>query len=155
MVLWKVVKSIAVALVAGSFGGIATSSSVQTWYPTLAKPEWNPPAWVFGPVWTVLYVLMGLAAGAIWSMPESRERNRALGLYWLQLALNVAWSFLFFGLRSPGAAFFEIVMLWAAILGTLFLFWRQKAWTGALLIPYLAWVTFASALNFSIWQLNR
>lgn len=152
---WKAAGSVALALGAGGLGGFATSSSVQSWYPALAKPDWNPPAWVFGPVWTALYVLMGLAAGAIWSMASSRDRNVALTVYGVQLALNIAWSFLFFGMRNPGAAFAEIVALWLAIVATMVLFWRKKVWTGVVLLPYLAWVTFASGLNFAIWQLNR
>ena len=151
----KAAISMVVALAAGGVGGIATSQSVEAWYPTLAKPEFNPPSWVFGPVWTTLYLMMGLAAGAIWSLPESRERNVALGVYGLQLGLNVVWSFLFFGMRNPEMAFYEILALWLAIFATAILFWKLERWTGVILLPYLSWVTFASYLNFSIWQLNR
>ncbi|HET9452169.1 MAG TPA: TspO/MBR family protein [Aggregicoccus sp.] len=144
------------SLLAGVLGGLATRSSVGSWYPTLQRPSWNPPAWVFGPVWTTLYVLMGVAAWWVWraAAPEQAKRRAAL-LFWAQLALNVLWSFLFFGLRSPGLALLEIAVLWAAILLTLRAFWRVRPLAGALLLPYLAWVSYAALLNAAIAWLNR
>ncbi|MBA2245451.1 MAG: tryptophan-rich sensory protein [Gemmatimonadetes bacterium] len=124
------------------------------WYAQLEKPSWNPPSWVFGPVWTVLYVLMGIAAWLVWKERGFGGAPTALGLFLAQLVLNVAWTGIFFGLQRPDLAFLEILVLWALILATLVAFWRVRAAAGALLLPYLAWVSFATALNFAIWQLN-
>lgn len=123
------------------------------WYATLRKPAWNPPSWVFGPVWTTLYILMGVAAWLVWDR-HRRAARAALTLFVVQLVFNAAWSWLFFGLRSPGLAFAEIVVLWALILATTIAFWRLRPTAGALLLPYLAWVTFAAVLNATLWQLN-
>lgn len=124
------------------------------WYAELQKPEWSPPAWVFGPVWTVLYLLMGIAAGLVWKRYGFSGARTALGLFLAQLVLNALWSWLFFGLRLPGLAFGEIVVLGILILATAIAFWRKRPVAGALLVPYLLWVAFAAALNFSIWRLN-
>ncbi len=124
------------------------------WYAGLNKPAWNPPGWIFGPVWTALYTLMAVSAWLVWRDGGFRSRRRPLGLFVTQLALNAAWTVLFFGLHSPGIAFAEIVALWLAIAATLATFWplnRPAAW---LLAPYLAWVSFAAALNFALWRLN-
>jgi translocator protein len=139
----------------GAVGGLATSSSVDSWYLSIQKPSWTPPGWLFAPVWTTLYIAMGVAAALIWDRTGWSHGRRPLIAYGVQLALNVAWSFLFFGARSPGWALVEIVVLWAAILTTLLLFWRVRRLAGALFIPYLAWVSFATALNAAIWWLNR
>ena len=139
--------------VAGT-GGLATASGVDTWYPTLVKPAFNPPDWIFGPVWTVLYLMMAIAAWRVWRRPPSEQRSVALAVFGLQLALNLAWSVLFFGLQSPGAALVEIVLLLGAIAGTTYLFWRQERLAGLLFVPYLLWVAFATLLNVSIWLLN-
>ena len=123
-----------------------------TWYATLAKPTWNPPNWIFGPVWTALYISMAVAAwlvwrkGGLWQWP--------LALFAVQLALNAAWSWLFFGFHMPGAAFVEIVALLAAIVATTIAFWPKSMAAGILMLPYLGWVAFASVLNFTIWRLN-
>ena len=147
--------SLALPLAVGALAGWVTSSSVQSWYPTLEKPSFNPPAWIFGPAWTVLYVLMGIAAWLVWRTGWGRPEVRfALAVYALQLVLNGIWSLIFFGLRAPGPAFAEIVLLWLAIAATLALFWRVRPLASGLLVPYLAWVSFAVALNFSIWRLN-
>lgn len=135
-------------LAVGAIGGWATASSVSTWFPTLAKPSFNPPSWVFGPVWTTLYIMMGTAAYLAW------RAGASLTLFWVQLGLNLGWSLLFFGLRRPDLAFFEILLLWGFILATLVGFWRVNRTAGYLLVPYLAWVSFASVLNFAIWRLN-
>ena len=135
--------------------GVATATSVSTWYATLQKPAFNPPNRVFGPVWTLLYVLMAISAWRVWRNPErARSRRPALAAWSVQLALNFAWSLLFFGLRSPAAALVEIVVLLFALAATLALSWRVDRIAGMLLAPYLAWVCFASLLNFEIWRLN-
>lgn len=122
------------------------------WYDALAKPSWNPPAWVFGPTWTILYALMALAAWKVWIVV--RRIDLALVVYGVQLVLNGLWSYLFFGLQRPDLALIDIAAMWLMILLTLVLFWRRDRLAGMLLVPYLLWVSFASALNFAIWQLN-
>jgi tryptophan-rich sensory protein len=144
---------VALTLAAGAAGGLATASSVDTWYPTLAKPAFNPPNWVFAPVWTTLYVLMAIAAWRVWRSGATAARL-ALGAWALQLALNLSWSLLFFGLQRIGAALAEILVLLAAIALTARLFWRIDRAAGALLAPYLAWVAFAALLNAALWRLN-
>ena len=124
------------------------------WYASLRKPSWNPPDWVFGPVWMALYTMMAVAAWLVWKRGGFAAQRRSLGLFILQLALNAAWTPLFFGMHALGLAFAEIVLLWATIVATLAAFWpvsRTAAW---LLAPYLAWVSFAAALNFALWRLN-
>ena len=138
----------------GAGGGIATSSSVSSWYPTLQKPVFNPPDWVFAPVWTALYLIMGIAAWRVWLKGEGQEKLKALQMFWFQLALNLFWSILFFGMRQIGFALAEIVLLLLAILITTFLFWRIDRLAGTLMLPYIAWVSFATILNASLWILN-
>ena len=140
-----------ICFAAAAIGGIWTSRSVGTWYKEIEKPSWNPPSWVFGPVWTALYLMMGISLWLVW-----RERAPALplGLFAVQLVLNAAWSGLFFGLRLPGAAFAEIVLLWLAIVGTALTFRPIAPVAAYLLLPYLGWVSFAAVLNFTIWRLN-
>ncbi len=125
------------------------------WYAQLNKPTWNPPNWIFGPVWTALYTMMAVAAWLVWCRGGFATQRGPLGWFLLQLLLNAAWSPLFFGLHNPGLAFAEILLLWFAILGTMVAFWRVQRLANLLLIPYLAWVTFAAFLNFTLWQLNR
>ena len=124
------------------------------WYAQLRKPAWNPPSWIFGPVWTALYFMMAVAAWLVWLRGGFAAQRKALGFFLLQLSLNAAWSPLFFGLHNPGLAFAEIIALWLALLGTLIVFWQTHRAAAALLLPYLAWVTFAAALNFTLWRLN-
>lgn len=145
---------LALCLGAGGLGAIATTPEIDGWYRTLQKPAWNPPDHVFGPVWTALYVLMAMAGWLVWQKECSGSRRVGLFLFGLQLALNVAWSWIFFALHEPGWAVVEITVLWLAILATLVVFLRQSRLAGALLVPYLAWVTFAAGLNFAIWRLN-
>jgi tryptophan-rich sensory protein len=145
---------IAVCLGAGSLGAIATTPEIDGWYSTLAKPTWNPPASVFGPVWTTLYVLMALAAWLVWKPAGFQAAAMPLTLFGGQLVLNVAWSWIFFGMHQPGWAFVEIVILWLAIAATTWAFFRRSQLAGWLLAPYLAWVSFAAVLNFTIWRLN-
>ena len=152
----KLVISVALPLALGGLSGYATARGVSTWYPTLVKPSFNPPAWVFGPVWTVLYIMMGVAAFLVWRRGLDVDGVRiALTIFVVQLALNGIWSILFFGMQEPGWALAEIILLWIAIGTTILLFWRVAPAAGALLLPYLAWVSFATVLNASLWWLNR
>jgi benzodiazapine receptor len=133
-------------------GGWFANQSVKTWYPALAKPYGTPPGWVFGPVWTILYMLMAVAAWLIWSTPK--KNKFALGLWGVQLALNLIWSYLFFTLRNPFPAMLDILLLWVVILGTMVSFWRINSLAGMLMLPYLIWVSYAAYLNIFIWYLN-
>lgn len=134
---------------------LAAFISPGGWYAQLRKPLWTPPSWVFGPAWTLLYIMMAVAAWAVWRCGGWRVQWRALGLFLLQWLLNAIWTPLFFGLHWPGVAFAEILALWMVLLVTLLAFWRVRPLAGWLLVPYLAWVTFASTLNGAIWWLNR
>lgn len=124
------------------------------WYASLKKPSWNPPGWVFGPVWTALYAMMAVAAWLVWRRGGFAGQRRALTFFLVQLALNAAWTPLFFGLHWPGVAFGEIVLLWLAIAATIASFRPVSPIAAGLLVPYLAWVSFASVLNFALWRLN-
>jgi len=145
---------VALCLAVGALGGWTTAQSVTTWYPTLAKPSFNPPDWVFGPVWTTLYVLMAIAAWLVWRRSGLHGARPALVLFAVQLALNLAWSLLFFGAHRVDLALADIVVLWAALVATAIAFRRHSTMATVLMLPYLAWVSFASLLNFSIWRLN-
>ena len=140
--------SIALAFAAALIGSRFPSGD---WYASLQKPAWNPPSWLFGPVWTALYLGMAVAAWRVWSVGRA---GPALALHVLQLALNAAWSWLFFGLHRPDLAFAEILVLWVAILATTVAFFRKDSLAGWLLVPYLAWVGFAAFLNFTLWRLQ-
>ncbi len=142
-----------ITFVAAAIGG-AASVNAGSFYTQLVLPEWAPPSWVFGPVWTVLYVAMGIAAWLIWRADGFRPVRGALTLFLAQLALNALWSWLFFGWHRGALAFADIVLLWVLIIATLIAFWRVRALAGWLLVPYLLWVSFASALNYAVWQLN-
>jgi len=131
--------------------GVAASGG---WYASLLKPAWNPPAWVFGPAWTVLYVSMAVAAWLVWREGGWKAQRPALGLFLVQWLLNALWTPLFFGMHRTGLAFAEIIALWLALAVTLVVFWRVRMAAGVLLVPYLAWVSFAAFLNFTIWRLN-
>lgn len=151
----RFLRSMVLPAIAATVGGAATSRSVDNWYRTLEKPSFNPPRSVFGPVWTVLYIMMGIADYLVDTNSSGEKRENARRIYKIQLGLNSLWSVLFFGLRAPGFALVEIVALWTAILMTIRAFWpisRIAAW---LLVPYLLWTTFASALNAAIWWKNR
>ena len=125
------------------------------WYASLNKPAWNPPGWILGPVWTALYTLMAVAAWLVWKRGGFATQRRPLALFLVQLALNAAWTPLFFGLHRPGLAFAEMLLLWLAIAATLAAFRRVSRAAAWLLAPYLAWVSFAAVLNFTLWKLNR
>jgi translocator protein len=136
---------------AASFGGLFLPGE---WYASLKKPSWNPPGWLFGPVWTALYTMMAVAAWLVWQRGGFATQRGPLTLFLVQLALNAAWTPLFFGLHRPGAAFAEIVLLWLAIVATIIAFRRASRPATLLLVPYLAWVSFAAALNLALWRLN-
>jgi tryptophan-rich sensory protein len=142
-------------LLVGVSGSLVTATSVREWYPYIQKPSWTPPSAVFGPVWTMLYLLMGVSAWLIWRNTEGSARRPALLIFVTQLVLNGTWSFLFFGLRSPGWAALEIVLLWSSIVATMLAFARISRLAASLLLPYLLWVSYAAALNTAIWNLNR
>jgi tryptophan-rich sensory protein len=135
-------------------GGMATAESVATWYPTLAKPSFNPPNWIFAPVWATLYAMMALAGWRIWRFRGFAGSQRELTLFGVQLVLNCLWSILFFGLRQIGWALADIVILLVLIVVTAVLFWRRERLAGLLLVPYAIWVAFAAVLNFAIWRMN-
>ncbi len=138
-------------LAVAALGGLATVQSVAEWYPTLNKPSWTPPSWLFGPVWTVLYIMMAVAAWLVWKAGQAKG---ALLLFGAQLLLNLAWSFLFFGAKSPGLGLIDIVLLWLAIAATIFAFSLKSRLAAFLMVPYLCWVSFATALNAAIFMLN-
>lgn len=146
--------SLAITFGVASLGRIFTNLSVGVWYPTLVKPDWTPSGATIGVVWAILYTLMGVAAWIVWLRSGFRIRQFPMGIYAVQLLLNAGWSVLFFGLRSPGLAFFEIGILWIAILATVVEFWGISKLAGALMAPYLIWVFFAAVLNGLIWWLN-
>lgn len=164
--------ALGVALVApflaAAIGGLATSRSISTWYNDLRKPAWNPPSWVFAPVWNGLYLMMGFASWLVWRQrqkaggwfgiggkKERTEIDNALRLYGIHLIFNALWSVIFFGFRRIDWALAEILVLWSLILGTLTRFYRIDARAGWLLVPYQAWATFAAFLNFTIWRMNH
>jgi translocator protein len=138
---------------AAAIGG-AASANAGAFYQLLSLPGWAPPAWLFAPAWSVLYLLMGIAAWLVWRERGFHGARTALSLFFIQLALNALWSWLFFAWQQGALAFGEILILWALILGTLVAFWRVRPLAGVLLLPYLAWVTFATVLTFAAWQLN-
>ena len=142
--------------VALSFAGAGVGSrfSPGDWYTHLAKPAFNPPAWVFAPVWTLLYLVMGVAAWLVWRQRGVARVAPALALFLVQLALNAAWSWLFFGLHHIGWALVDLAALWLAIGATLLAFWAHRPLAGLLMVPYLLWVSFAALLNFQFWRLN-
>ena len=141
---------------AGIIGSVFTAPAIPAWYATLAKPEFVAPNWAFAPVWTTLFLLMGIAAFLVWQKGSGRRDVRiALSIFVFQLLLNTLWSFLFFGLQSPGAALVEVIFLWFAILATMIAFARIARPTLWLLVPYIGWVSFAAYLNYSIWVLNH
>jgi len=145
---WLVVSFVAAAI------GAAASVQAGSFYTQLARPEWAPPPDVFGPVWSVLYLIMGIAAWLVWRVAGFRAARAALALFLVQLAVNALWSWLFFGWHRGALAFADILLLWVLIVATAVAFWRIKPLAGVLLIPYLLWVSFAGMLNYAVWQLN-
>lgn len=153
----KILIMVVTCVAVGYLSGEVTREGVTTWYPTLEKPVFNPPKWVFAPVWTILYILMGVAAGLVWQRVDEQKETVKKGLtfFGIQLALNALWSYLFFGLHNPMLAFIEIIILLLMIYETYVQFKKVNSLAAWLLIPYLAWVAFATVLNASIWWLNR
>ena len=134
--------------------GTANFVSIDGWFAGLNRPVWNPPSWLFGPVWTVLYAMMAVAAWLVWREGEWNKRRWALGMFFVQWLFNALWTPVFFGAHCIGLAFLNIALLWCALAATIMLFWRMNAKAGMLLLPYLAWVSFALALNLAIWRVN-
>jgi len=153
----RILVIVVTCLVIGYFSGMVTRSAITTWYPTLVKPSFNPPNWIFAPVWSMLYIMMGVAAGLVWNRIDFEKEavKKALLFFAIQLALNALWSFLFFGLKNPMLAGIEIILLWLMIYETQTKFAKINKIAGYLFIPYLLWVSFAMILNGSIWWLNR
>lgn len=152
--MWIV--SILLAQLTGIVGSFFTVTSVKGWYLTINKPSWNPPGWLFGPVWVSLYTLMGIAAYLVWQKRELGQSVRtALAVYGVHLVLNALWSIIFFGLKNPGLALIEILGLLFFIVLTMVMFYKIRPVTLWLLLPYLAWTCFATFLNFTIWRLNK
>ncbi|GGB85782.1 sensory protein TspO [Flavobacterium suaedae] len=154
---WRIVVMVLICLGVGYISSKVTQESVTTWYTTIQKPFFNPPNWVFAPVWTALYIAMGVAAGLVWNKINAHPKlaKKGLLLFIVQLGLNSLWSYLFFGMQNPLLALIEIVILWISIYLTLTTFIKVNKVAGYLFVPYLLWVSFAMILNISIWWLNR
>ncbi len=151
----RLVISIALPLAVGGVASFFTASSVQSWFVTLNKPSFNPPSWLFAPVWTTLYILMGIAFFLVWeSKANELIKKRAMKVYFMQLFFNFTWSFVFFYAQQPGWAVVNIVLLWLLISITIFWFSRISKIAAWFMLPYILWVTFATALNYAIWRLN-
>ena len=153
----RILVVVVTCLAIGYFSGMVTRSAIITWYPTLVKPSFNPPNWIFAPVWSMLYIMMGVAAGLVWNRIDNEKEavKNALICFAVQLGLNALWSYLFFGLKNPLLAGVEIIVLWLMIYETYTKFAKINSIAGYLLLPYLLWVSFAMVLNGSIWWLNR
>jgi tryptophan-rich sensory protein len=153
--IFKLIIAVLIVELVGVVGSFFTTSSISSWYPTLIKPALNPPNWVFAPVWTTLYALIGVSVFLIWRHGLRQRRIRiALTIFSAQLILNVIWSIIFFGFQNPLLAFIEIIILWLAIVWTIFAFYKISRLAACLLMPYIIWVSFAAYLNYSIWLLN-
>jgi tryptophan-rich sensory protein len=146
----KIIVSVLICQSAGFIGSLFTTPAINTWYANILKPSFNPPSWLFAPVWTALFFLMGLALYLVWE----KRAIKPMIVFFIQLFLNITWSFLFFYLHSPFYAFLEIILLWLAILATILVFSKVSKAAAFLLLPYWLWVSFAGFLNFTIWQLN-
>ncbi len=152
----KIVIAVLICEFAGIIGAVFTTPAITTWYATIQKPSFNPPNWIFFPVWTVLFLLMGLSLYIVWTKGlDKKEVRKAAYVFAFQLILNIAWSIIFFGFKNPFLAFIEIILLWISILATIILFYRISKKAGAIMIPYILWVTFAAFLNYSVWILNH
>lgn len=151
----KLAASVILCQIAGFLGSLFTTPAIPTWYATLKKPFFTPPNWIFSPVWISLFILMGISLFFVWRRTDHPKFKIAFIFFFVQLILNILWSIVFFGLRSPLLGLVDIVLLWIAILFTIFNFLKVSKFAGALLLPYLVWVSFATLLNFSLWILNR
>jgi tryptophan-rich sensory protein len=150
----KLMLCLAIPLLVGSIAGFATTPNIKEWYQYLQKPVFSPPNWIFGPMWTLLYIIMGVGLYLIWESEKNELRTRALKVFFIQLAFNFAWSFIFFEFRLTGVAFFEIILVWISVLAMIITFYPVNKKAALLQIPYILWVTFASALNGAVWYLN-
>jgi tryptophan-rich sensory protein len=155
----KLVFAIIICELAGAIGSIFTTPSIGTWYATLVRPSFSPPNWIFAPVWTILFALMGIALFLVWKnissrSDDGREKKVAIQVFVAQLCLNVMWSIIFFGLHSPGGALILIASLWMTIVATMLSFYKVSKAASFLLLPYFIWVSFAGILNFAIWYIN-
>jgi translocator protein len=150
----KLIVSIALPLLVGAVAGIFTAKAIPGWYETLYQPSFNPPNWLFGPVWTVLYILMGISFFMIWQTPPGNQRTLAMVAFFVQLLLNFGWSFLFFHFKEIGLALAEVIVLWCAIVVMIVFFYRIRPVSAWINIPYLLWVTFATVLNAAYYKLN-
>lgn len=153
--IFKLLASLILPLGSGVIAGLFTAKGVSEWYETLNRPSFNPPNWLFGPVWTVLYLLMGISLFIIWKQTATKERNLAIFVFLLQIILNFCWSFIFFLYHQIGFALIEIIILWISIVTMLILFYKIKPLAAYINIPYLLWVTFATVLNASYYLLNK
>jgi translocator protein len=153
---WKLLLSLLIPQLVAAAAGYFTITGTGSWYQRIAKPSWNPPSWVFGPVWTLLYILMGISLFLVWKgAPKGPRKSKAIILWVLQLFFNFWWSVLFFGLHRIGAALIDLALLWGFILATIFAFAPFSRWAAWLLVPYISWVSFAGLLNYTIWAINR
>jgi benzodiazapine receptor len=151
----KLAISIIFVQLVGILGSVFTSSSISDWYPSLIKPSFNPPSWLFGPVWTILYIMIGVSLFLVWTTKANdKVKKKAYQIFGVQLVLNGLWSIAFFGLHQPALAFLVIALLWISIILNIIAFYKIKKSAGCLLLPYFLWVSFASVLNFAIWMLN-
>lgn len=151
----KLIISLALPQLAGIIGSLFTSPAISGWYANLIKPSFSPPNWLFGPVWILLYILMGISVYLIWQKIEQDKKAKgAMRLFWIHLFFNAVWSIIFFGLQNPGLAFINIVIIWLLIIVLIIKFWKINRWAACLLMPYLLWVSFATVLNYFIWHLN-
>lgn len=151
----KLIIAILIPLIVGFTSGFFTAGNVSGWYQTIQKPSWNPPSWIFGPVWTTLYILMGISLFLVWRSDAAESVKRtAIILFAAQLVFNFFWSLIFFKMHQPGWAFAEILVMWVLILLTIFSFGKISSLAAWLLVPYISWVSFASILNYTIWRLN-
>jgi len=152
----KLVISLLASFAAAGIGSLFTFKAIPTWYAGLKKPPYTPPNWAFGPVWTTLYILMAISVFLIWQKGLAMDGVLlAFTLFWIQLALNALWSIIFFGMRAKGGGVITIIVLWFLILATIITSFRVSEWAGALLIPYLLWVSIATYLNIGVWLLNK
>lgn len=149
--IWKLIISVGICF---SVAFVSSRFEPGTWYAALSRPGWTPPNWIFAPVWTILYAMMGVAAWLVWRKAGLAGAGLPLTVFAVQLILNGLWSYLFFGRHQIGLAFGEIIILWLCILLTLYLFWNVRQLAGILMIPYLLWVGFATVLNYAFWRLN-
>ncbi len=151
----KLIIALIMPQLAGFIGSFFTISAIPTWYASIQKPSFNPPNWIFGPVWTILYILMGISVYLVWNKASKKSTaSSVVILFWIHLFFNALWSIIFFGIPSPGGALIVILILWILILALILKFWKISKWASYLLIPYFLWVSFASVLNYYIWYLN-